>query len=148
MEKIKEKAKELLGQIGIEAELEMNQSAGSETSQLLISTPEARLLIGHNGQNLHSLEYLLKKILQKELGTVPSFFLDVNGYRAHILEELKEEARGVAKKVRLYRKEIYLRPMTSFERRIVHMALAEYPDITTESSGEEPRRVVIVKPYP
>ncbi|MBI2637385.1 MAG: hypothetical protein HYW88_00655, partial [Candidatus Sungbacteria bacterium] len=63
MERIKEKAREFLALIGVNAELEISKLAGSETVHLMISTPEARLLIGHNGQNLYSIEYLLKKML-------------------------------------------------------------------------------------
>ncbi|OHA05983.1 MAG: hypothetical protein A2934_04020 [Candidatus Sungbacteria bacterium RIFCSPLOWO2_01_FULL_47_10] len=87
-------------------------------------------------------------MVHKEIGEIPRFFLDVNGYRAGRLDELKEEARGVAKRVRLYRKEVRLRPMNSFERRVIHTALAEYPDIMTESIGDAERRAVVIKPYP
>lgn len=148
MEKAKEKIKELLSIIGISAEVEIKEPGGFETAHLAITTDDARLLIGHGGQNLHSLEHIIKRMLQKELGALPAFYIDVNGYRMNHLEELREEARGMAKKVRLYRKEICLRPMNSFERRVVHTALAEYPDITTESIGEEFGRAVVIKPYP
>ena len=64
------------------------------------------------------------------------------------LEELRAEARQVARRVRLYRTELILEPMPPFERRVVHMALAEYPDITTHSTGDGPSRRVVIKPYP
>ncbi|MEK9148295.1 MAG: R3H domain-containing nucleic acid-binding protein, partial [Patescibacteria group bacterium] len=64
------------------------------------------------------------------------------------IEALKAEAKNMAKKVRLYRTELVLKPMPAFERRIIHMALAEYPDITTESIGEGYSRRVVIKPYP
>lgn len=149
METVKKKISRMLEIIGIEAELEVRDAIGpDDVARFTILTDDARVLIGHNGQNLHSLEYLLKRMLQKEQGDIPRFFLDVNGYRANRLDELKEEARGVAKKVRLYRKEVRLRPMNSFERRIIHTALAEYPDITTESIGDAEQRAVVIKPYP
>ena len=148
VDRAKEKIKELLAIIGIEAEVEVKDPGGLDTAHLSIMTDDARLLIGYGGQNLHSLEHIVKRILHKELGTMPAFFIDVNGYRMNHLEELREEARGMAKRVRLYRKEICLRPMNSFERRIIHTALAEYPDITTESVGEDLERAVVIKPYP
>ena len=64
------------------------------------------------------------------------------------LDDLKQDVKAAAKEVRLYKKEVPLRPMSSFERRIVHLLLAEYPDITTGSIGEEPDRKVVIKPYP
>lgn len=113
-----------------------------------ISVPDARFLIGERGANLSSLEHLVKKIIQKRFPEAPSFSLDVNDYRLKRAELLREEVKSVAKKVRMYRKEIMLKPMTSFERRIIHMALAEYPDIMTESVGEDRDRRVVIKPYP
>ncbi|KKS39059.1 MAG: hypothetical protein A3G49_03165 [Candidatus Sungbacteria bacterium RIFCSPLOWO2_12_FULL_41_11] len=148
MEQAKEKIKEMLTIIGINAEVEIKEPGGFETAHLAITTDDARLLIGQGGQNLHSFEHILKRILHKKLGTLPAFYIDVNGYRMNRMEELREEARGVAKKVRLYRKEICLRPMNSFERRVVHTVLAEYPDITTESVGEDLSRAVVIKPLP
>ena len=146
MDRIKQKTEELLKSMGIDAQVIVEDFSGSETARVALSTQESGFLIGYQGGNLQSFEYLLKKILQKEMGTFPSFFVDVNGYRVQYLEGLKEEARIVAKKVRLYRKEARLRPMNAFERKIVHSALAEYPDITTESRGDGPERRVVIKP--
>lgn len=113
-----------------------------------IEVPDARFLIGERGVNLTCLEYLLKKIIQKRFPEAPRFSLDVNDYRLRKAELLREEVKSIAKKVRMYRKEIILSPMSAFERRIIHMALAEYPDIMTESIGEDKDRRVVIKPYP
>ncbi len=106
------------------------------------------MLIGERGNNLAAFELILRKILQKKYGEEQKFTVDVNEYRIKKLEDLKQDVKAAAKEVRLYKKEVPLRPMSSFERRIVHLLLAEYPDITTESIGEEPNRKVIIKPYP
>lgn len=106
------------------------------------------MLIGERGNNLSALEYLIKRIIRKKYGDEAKFTLDVNDYRIKRLEDLKQDVRAAAKEVRLYKKEVPLRPMSSFERRIIHLLLAEYPDITTESIGEEPNRRVVIKPYP
>lgn len=114
-----------------------------------IITDEARFLIGTRARNLVALEYLLKRLVERATGEERAhFFLDVNGYRFHELEELKAEAKNIAKRVRLYRAEIALKPMSPFERRIVHVALAEYPDITTQSIGDGDARRIVIKPYP
>ncbi|MBI2122217.1 MAG: hypothetical protein HYT98_03775 [Candidatus Sungbacteria bacterium] len=106
------------------------------------------MLIGEQGGNLLALEHILKKILKKKLGNEIRFTLDINDYRMRRLEDLKQDVKEAAKEVRMYRKDVALRPASAFERRIIHMLLAEYPDITTESIGMEPYRRVVIKPYP
>lgn len=113
-----------------------------------IEVNDARHLIGEGGSNLTSLEFLIKKIVQKRFPESPNFSLDVNDYRLRRSEALRDEVKSIAKRVRMYRKEIILKPMSPFERRIIHVALAEYPDITTESVGEFRDRRVVIKPYP
>lgn len=125
-----------------------NGSGASRIHLTAVRPDDARLLIGEGGQNLAALEHIIRRLLHKDLAVPPAVFVDVNGYRAHQIETLKDEVRDYAKRVRLYRKEIRLRPMSSFERRIVHVALSEYPDLTTESVGIEPHRTVVVRPYP
>lgn len=145
---ITKKIEEFLERAGIEATLEIGEHTEAFSHYINIVTPHARLLIGSQGEAIFGIEYLLKLMLEKCEGERPRFFLDVNGYRMHRIELLKEDVKHVAKRVRLYRKELVLKPMSPFDRRIVHMALAEYPDITTESIGEGERRRVVVKPYP
>ena len=137
-----------LDKMGIQAEVEERTLPDLSLPYINILTDEARLLIGARAQNLMALEYLLKRLMERTSEEATGFLLDVNGYRLHHLEELKVEAKNAAKKVRLYRTDLTLKPMNAFERRIVHMALAEYPDITTESTGEGEARRVVIKPYP
>lgn len=106
------------------------------------------LLIGERGNGLSALEHLLKKIIRKKSAENYKFMLDINDYRIKRLDGLKQDIKAAAKEVLLYKKEVPLRSMSSFERRIVHLVLAEYPDITTESIGQEPNRCVVIKPYP
>lgn len=149
MKSVRERLCETLEKMGIRAEVEERSLPDLSIPYLNVITDDARLLIGVRARNLLALEYLLKRLLEKEPPeSVSGFFLDVNGYRLHHLEELKGEAKNIAKKVRLYRTELALKPMSAFERRIVHMALAEYPDITTQSTGEGETRRVVIKPYP
>ena len=123
----------------------LEQTADSERREF---GSETSLLIGERGQNLSALEHILKKIIKKKCGEDFRFTLDINDYRMKQLEDLKQDVKAAAKEVRLYKKEVPLRSMSAFERRIVHLLLAEYPDITTESIGAEPDRRVIIKPYP
>jgi spoIIIJ-associated protein len=133
----------------IRALVEERSISEISTPYVNIVTDDARLLIGVHARTLIALEYLAKRLAERSGDTSDAaFFLDVNGYRLHQLEGLKSEAKSMAKKVRLYRTEFTLQPMSAFERRIVHMALSEYPDITTQSVGEGVSRRVVIKPYP
>ena len=109
---------------------------------------DARILIGEHGNNLAALEHILRRIATKKYGCEGPFSLDINDYRMQRLEELKQDVKQAAHGVRMHKKPIPLRPMSSFERRIVHLLLAEYPDIATESVGADPERRVVIKPYP
>lgn len=152
----------LLESMGFKEELEIieaRQGAASRFNVRIrnaaeVEDPErsrassTNILIGEYGGNLAALEHILKKIMKKKYGEVEKFTLDINDYRLKRLEELKQDVKSAAREVRLHLKNVPLRPMSSFERRIVHLLLAEYPDITTESIGQEPKRRVVIKPYP
>lgn len=146
---IQERVSQTLEKMGIRAEVEERTLSDLSFPYINIVTDEAGLLIGARAQNLLALEYLIKRLAEKDEPPIAGrFFLDVNGYRLHHIESIKAEAKNMAKKVRLYRTDLILKPMSAFERRIIHMALAEYPDITTESVGEGLTRRVVIKPYP
>ncbi len=149
MNVICEHLNQTLEKMGIQAEVEERTIPDLSIPYINVVTDQARLLIGTRARHLLALEHLLKRLLEKHVPLdARGFFLDVNGYRLHHIEALKAEAKNMAKKVRLYRTELVLKPMPAFERRIIHMALAEYPDITTESIGEGYSRRVVIKPYP
>ncbi|OGF51729.1 hypothetical protein A3I27_04490 [Candidatus Giovannonibacteria bacterium RIFCSPLOWO2_02_FULL_43_11b] len=145
-EKIKEIIEELLAKIGVFGGVSIFETA--DNTQFQIRTQEAGLLIGEGGENLIALNHLLKRITEAKLGKVSfPFSIDVNDYQKQRAEEIKDLARLSAQRVRYFKKEIQLRPMSSYERRIVHAILTEYPDITTKSIGEEPNRKVVIKPF-
>lgn len=149
MSVIRDHLNQTLEKMGIQAEVEERSISDISIPYINVVTNEARLLIGARAQNLLALEYLLRRLVDKNSPEPPlNFFLDINSYRLHHIEELKNEAKNIAKKVRLYRTELILKPMAAFERRIIHMSLAEYPDIITESIGKGEERRVVIKPYP
>lgn len=151
MDDIKQKLDEFFEKLCVPVTCEVVLARGAEALQIRVATTysdDARLLIGECGQNLAALEHIIRRMLYKDTVAPPVAFVDVNGYRAHQIEILKDEARDYAKRVRLYHKEVRLRPMSSFERRVVHLSLSECPDLVTESIGDDPRRMVVIKPYP
>lgn len=164
-ETIKQEIKIILDRMGFGEDLELIEAHQGATSRFSVKihnknldlamdderkgfSSETSLLIGEYGCNLAALEHVLKKIVRKKYGESFKFTLDINDYRMKQLENLKQDVKAAAKEVRLYQKEVPLQPMSAFERRIVHLLLAEYPDIATESIGREPDRRVVIKPYP
>lgn len=132
----------------IEAKEEPSDSHGERAVVVSIQTPDnARFLIGKNGQNLKAMEHILRVMLAKDNkeGTI---VLDVNDYRKSRATYLTDVAKQAVARVRNTQKAEALFPMSAYERRIVHMELAAYPDVATESIGSEPQRRVIIKPYP
>ncbi|MBE3590952.1 MAG: Jag N-terminal domain-containing protein [Firmicutes bacterium] len=103
-------------------------------------------LIGRRGQTLRALEYLAEVHAARRSGERAALVLDVNDYRRRREEALVKMARRAAQEVLRSRRERRLEAMTSYERRIVHMALQGMRGVTTESEGEEPNRRVVIRP--
>lgn len=103
------------------------------------------ILIGRRGQTLASLEYITKLIVAGRLKVWLPLEVDVAGYKQHRRDSLQRLALYVAEQVKSRRRAITMEPMPPDERRIVHITLADNPDVTTHSIGEgESRKVVIV----
>ena len=110
------------------------------------SKDDSLLLIDDKGKNLKSFEYLAKLITSKKLNQKITLIIDLNDFLEKRNNKISELARLVAKKVETTQKAYTLRPMSAYERRLIHLELAAWPNIITESIGEEPRRRVTIKP--
>ena len=113
-----------------------------------VKTDDSGRLIGRQGQTLSDLQYITNRILfQQDPGT-PKVMLDVGGYRAQQRDALVKKAKEAAEKVRRWGTAVELEPLGSFDRRIIHNALRDDPDIETHSVEVEgtDRKVVILRP--
>jgi spoIIIJ-associated protein len=119
---------------------------GMISAVLDIEGDDLGLLIGRRGQTLASLQYLLNLIVAKQLGKRVAFGVDVDGYRRRREEALVSLARRTATRVRNTGRSVTLEPMPPNERRIVHITLAEDPNVVTVSIGEGEARKVAVTP--
>lgn len=126
----------------------IDEKEGKEIVCLNIEADEANYLIGQRGCNLFALQHLAKVFLKRKKAEEIPFYVDVNNYRKEKEEYLINLAHGVEEKVIMMNKEIVLRPMTAYERRIVHLCLAGSDKVMTESVGEEPNRKIVIKPKP
>jgi len=113
-----------------------------------VHVPDGRFLIGHQGANLFALNHVIKRIVEHETGVYGRFSIDVNSYQEERNESLKQRARMLADRVRSLASDTELEPMDAYERMIVHAALAESKDITTESTGRGLERRVVIKYQP
>lgn len=112
-----------------------------------VTVPEGKVLIGKGGQNLKALEHVVRLMWSRQRPEeARGMVIDINGYRKEVAAELATSVREIALRVRETRSPEALRPMTSYERRIVHTELATFSDLTSESVGQEPHRRVVIRP--
>lgn len=136
---------EILAAFGIEAAID--EYEGDEGEIILdIVGGELGILIGRHGKTLDALQTLVAAITSRQLGFRYPVVVDVEGYRGRRREKLEDMARRTADRVSRQGRAIRLRPMTSYERRVVHMALRGDKRVLTGSEGEEPMRAVVVSP--
>jgi len=130
-------------EMGIEATVSL--SGGEEALELDVEGNNLGILIGRHGRTLEALQYLLNIVASRISGGRRRVILDVAGYRQRRKREIEALAKGSAEKAIAKGAPVALEPMSPFERRIVHLALGDWPDVETRSEGEGPdRRVVII----
>ena len=103
-------------------------------------------LVGPRGNVLEALQELTRLAVQQETGARSRLMLDIGGWRADRRQELSDLGKATAEKVLATGERIRLQPMTPFERKVVHDAVATYQGVHSESEGEDPRRRVVVFP--
>lgn len=121
------------------------QEPGNEdTVEMDIEGEDSGLLIGRRGETLRGLQFIVNLLVnQRSEGRVA---LDVEGYRERHYASLRTLADRVAERVTASGNSVTLEPMAANERRIVHMALAEHPEVTTESAGMGEARKITISP--
>jgi spoIIIJ-associated protein len=105
---------------------------------------DKEILLARSGEVLKALEHLAFRVLGLEPAFHDRIHLDSGGYRALRFEELKMTAKVAAERVQASRQSFQLNPMSSRERRIVHLALKDIPGVRTESIGTGEERQVVI----
>jgi spoIIIJ-associated protein len=138
----------LLELMGVPATVTSQVNEGGEAPAsvtLNISGDDLGILIGRSGLTLSSLQYLVRLMVSNQTQTREPILIDVEGYKERRYRNLEAYARQMAEAVKMSRKPFTFEPMSSYERRLIHVALSGDPDVTTESMGEgEDRKVVIL----
>ncbi|MFO7585443.1 MAG: RNA-binding cell elongation regulator Jag/EloR [Anaerolineales bacterium] len=109
-----------------------------------IQGDDLSILIGRRAETLNALQYILGLIVSKEAQRWMQVVVDVEGYRARREKQLRQLARRMAEQAVRTDKRQILEPMSSAERRIIHLELRDHPDVFSESIGEEPTRKVTI----
>lgn len=146
VEVAKEVLEALIKSLGIIAGVSVAQSSSGELPVVLnIEGDDLGILIGRRGQTLASLQYIVRLIVAEKLKMWVPINVDVAGYKKRRYESLQGLAFRIAEQVKRSRRLITLEPMPADERRIIHLTLADHPDVTTQSVGEgEMRKVAIL----
>ena len=142
----KETLEKILTSLGFPATVEEHQL--EEGVLLDVKTDDAGRLIGRQGQTLSDLQYITNRILFQQDASTPKIMVDVGGYRAQAREALVKKAKDAAEKVRRWGDAVELEPMTAFDRRVVHQALKDDPDVETHSVEVEgtDKKAILLRP--
>lgn len=131
---------------GFKIDIETKNNSEGENFVVNIETPESHLLIGQYGVTLSALQHILRLLIRRKTDEKFKFLVDVNRYLQAKSDSISEIAWEAAKQAINERKPVVLRPMSAYERRLVHLELSENENVKTESIGEGKERKVVVRP--
>jgi spoIIIJ-associated protein len=138
---------EMLAKMDIDAIAEPNSHHGHMYVDILDGAEEdMSLLIGRHGQTLDAIQELTRLAVGRRLDERIRVIVDVEDYRKRREARLAERARELAERVRDEGGEEELEPMNSYERKLVHDAVADIEGVETESRGVDPERYVVIRP--
>lgn len=136
----------ILSAMGIKATVVPGESLTSLTASVCLNVEgdDVGILIGRKGQTLSSLQFILNLIISHRLKNQNLILVDVAGYRKRRYENLRTLALQLSEQVKRTGHPVYLEPMTPLERRFIHLALADDPQISTQSEGQGDSRKVVI----
>lgn len=140
----KEFIKNVTEKLGMNIEQEVSYNEEDKLLKIELKGEGLGLLIGRRGETLDSIQYLTNIFVNKKSDDYVKVTIDAENYRARREEALVSLAKRTASKAVKYRKNMIIEPKNPYERRIIHEALQDYPEVTTYSVGEDPNRKVIV----
>jgi spoIIIJ-associated protein len=155
-EMAKEAVENLLVRLGVEASVILEDKPtferSAEPSEVItvnVTGDDLGILIGRRGQTLAALQHMVRLIVAHQMKSRVPIVIDVEGYKQRRYGALQALALRMAEQVKERKKPFALEPMPAYERRIIHLALVDDPDVTTESTGVgEVRKVVIMPKQP
>ena len=134
--------------MGFSVQLEITDENGDgENIVCNIQTKEdSHFLIGQHGLNLQAMQHIARLLVRKKTAERVHFVLDVNSYRQNKNQSIIEAARQAAQEALREKRSVIMKPMSTYERRLVHMEIAKNTEVVTESIGEGESRKIVIKP--
>ena len=127
-------------------EVELSIEVGEDRVQVSVKSEDTGLLIGRDGQNLAAVQYLASRMITRAVGSQVRVQVDAGDYHVRQDSRLQELALSLAEKVKATGKVQTTRPLSAYQRRVIHIALQNDPEVQTRSSGEGAlKHVVILK---
>ena len=143
-ESLKTVISELLATLGLETETIAVVSGHRTVVALTVKDPEH--IIGPRGEHLRALNTVARRLIEAKHGEeAANFLIDANGYHEEKMESVRQNARILAQRARLFKHDVDMSPMSPYERLIVHELFATDPEIQTESAGEGKFRHIVLK---
>jgi spoIIIJ-associated protein len=140
----------LIHHLGMEAQVSAHYDEASRDDRLVIHVDvrgdDLTSLIGRRAETLNAFQHVASLIVGKSTDKWVQLNIDVEGYRLRREKQVRQMASRMADQVAKTGRKATMEPMPASERRLVHIELREHPAVTTESTGEEPYRKVVILP--
>jgi spoIIIJ-associated protein len=127
----------MLGHLGFTATIEVQDTHDGPCLQ--IHSGESEAIIGKDGDRLDDLQYLVNRILRRHFPTAERIKVDCSHFRSIQEDQLSEEVKGIAERVKATGKPFQMRPLNAYYRRMVHNILADNPEIVSHSPTGDDR---------
>ena len=139
----------ILGYLGFVVQIDETQSEGGKPT-VQIYMEESHTLIGRDGETLEAIQFLLNRLIQAKDKDAPKVIVDCEHYRSMREDRIVQRVRELADRVRISGRSLQLEPMNSYERRIVHNAFKDDPDVATWSPSDSARikQITLLKRQP
>lgn len=139
----------ILGYLGFVVQIDETQAEGGNPT-LQIYMEESHTLIGRDGETLEALQFLLNRLIQAKDKDAPKVIVDCEHYRSMREDRIVQRVRELAERVRISGRSLQLEPMNSYERRLVHNAFKDDPDVATWSPSDSARikQITLLKRQP
>lgn len=139
---IKKYINEFANKFGVKINSEVRETDG--IINVMLVTENNALLIGKDGKNIDAIQILLRQAVCNQTNQNIKVLVDISGYKNKKNKNLEFEIKKICKEVLNTKVEVKLDPMNSYQRRIVHTVVSEFPNLKSESIGEAPNRYTVI----
>jgi spoIIIJ-associated protein len=150
LESAEDVVSKLIHHLGMEAQVSAHYDESSRDDRLVVHVDvrgdDLTALIGRRAETLNAFQHVASLIVGKSTDNWVQLNIDVEGYRSRREKQVRQMASRMADQVAKTGRKATMEPMPASERRIVHIELRSHPAVTTESTGEEPYRKVVILP--